>query len=65
MIVLMFLMLFFYDSNFLTLSKSGFLDIGEDKLTEYWGRKYISTELVIQNKEIYFYYTPFFYETGF
>lgn len=55
----------FYDSKILTLNKNGFLDIEENKLDEFWGKNYVATELVIQDGNVYFYHTPFFYETDF
>lgn len=53
----------FYNSKKFSLKKNGFLDVSRSQIEKYWAKEFIATELVIIKGIVYFYNTPFFYET--
>ena len=55
----------FYNSKKLKPNSEGFFDMDDFDLIELWGKDYVATELIVIDKEVMFYLTPFFFETDF
>lgn len=53
--------LIYYDPNKVKRNEKGNLD--PETIRENWGKNYIETLVTVIDSEVYFYYTPFFFET--